>query len=91
MVETDAGPNEVELVTVAGSGFEDQLVDDLLPDDVDWRRLLAEYPLVSLAAAGVGGYLLGRVRGAAIVTALAAFASDTLSRNVNSLLGEDVL
>ncbi len=74
-----------------GTGFADRLVDDLLPDDVDWRRLVVEYPIASLAAAGVGGYLLGRVRGSAIVAALAAFASETVSRNVNSVLGEDVL
>lgn len=83
------GPDEVAPIT--GSGFADQLVDDLLPDDLNWRRLLADYPLASLAAAGVGGYLLGRTRGGAMVAALAAFASNTLSRNVNSLLGEDVL
>ena len=74
-----------------GAGFADQLVDDLLPDEVDWRRLVVEYPIASLAAAGVGGYFLGRVRGGAIVAALAAFASETVSRNVNSVLGEDVL
>jgi hypothetical protein len=74
-----------------GSTFADQLVDDLLPDDVDWRRLLDKYPIASLAAAGVGGYFLGRVRGGAMIAALAAFASETVSRNVNSILGEDVL
>ena len=73
------------------TGFADQLVDDLLPDDVDWRRLVVDYPIASLAAAGVGGYLLGRGRGSAIVAALAAFASETVSRNLNSLLGQDVL
>lgn len=71
--------------------FADQLVDDLLPDEVDWRRLVTSYPLASLALAGVGGYVLGRARGVAITGALAAFASDTLSRNVNALIGEDVL
>ena len=73
------------------SRFADQLVDDLLPDEVDWRRLVTSYPLASLALAGVGGYVLGRARGSAITAALAAFASDTLSRNVNALIGEDVL
>ena len=91
MAGTDVGPDEVAPIAGAGSGFADQLVDDLLPDEFNWRRLLREYPLPSLAAAGVGGYLLGRTRGGVVVAALAAFASDTLSRNVNSLLGEDVL
>jgi hypothetical protein len=73
------------------SAFADQLLDDLLPDEIDWRRLVIEHPIASLAAAGVGGYFLGRVRGGTIVAALAAFASETVSRNVNALLGEDVL
>ena len=74
-----------------GSAFADQLLDELVPDDIDWRRLVVEYPIVSLAAAGVGGYFLGRVRGATIAAALAAFASETVSRNVNTVLGEDIL
>lgn len=71
--------------------FADQLIDDLLPDEVDWRRLVTSYPLTSLTLAGVGGYALGRARGGLIVAALAAFASNTVSRNVNALIGEDVL
>jgi hypothetical protein len=78
-------------ISSGSSAFADQLVDDLLPDEIDWRRLVTQYPVASLAAAGVGGYLLGRVRGGPIVAALAGFASETVSRNVNSLLGEDVL
>jgi hypothetical protein len=83
-----------DLEQEASSGrpaFADQLLDELLPDDIDWRRLVVEYPIVSLAAAGVGGYFLGRVRGATIAAALATFASETVSRNVNTVLGEDVL
>lgn len=71
--------------------FADQLVDDLLPHEIDWRRLVTSYPLASLALAGVGGWVLGRARGAVIVGSLAGFASETLSRNINALIGEDVL
>ena len=62
-----------------------------MPDEVDWRDLVVRYPLTSLTLASVGGYLLGRTRGAVIVAALAGFASETVTRNVNSLLGDEVL
>ena len=77
--------------TPATQPFADQLVDELVPDELDWRRLLVSYPLASLAVAAAGGYLLGRSRGASMVGALGAFATQTVSKNVNALLGEDVL
>jgi len=90
MADTDLEEPQ-EAVADAAPRFADQLVDDLLPDDLDWRRLVTSYPLAALALAGVGGYVLGRARGSAIAGSLAVFASDTLSRNVNALIGEDVL
>ena len=71
--------------------FADQLLDELLPEGFDWRRLVTRYPIACLTAAAFGGYVLGRSRGSTMVGALGAFASDTVSRNLNSLLGEDVL
>jgi len=92
MAESDPVEAKADAVTAdKTASFADQLVDDLLPDEVEWRRLVTSYPVISLTLAGVGGYVLGRSRGATIVAALAAFASDTLSRNVNALVGEDVL
>ena len=75
----------------ARRSFADEIVDELVPGDLDWRRMVTTYPLTSLAVAAVGGYLLGRARGAAIVGALGGFASDAVSRNVNALIGDEVL
>jgi hypothetical protein len=77
--------------TTGRDGFADELLDELLPDELDWRRLVTTYPVTSLALAAVGGYLLGRSRGVAIVGALATFAATTVARNVNALIGEEVL
>lgn len=71
--------------------FADVVLDELLPDELDWRRLVTSHPVVSLTAAAVGGYLLARSRGTLMVGALATFASDTVSKNINALIGEDVL
>ena len=69
----------------------EQLVDDLLPADFDWREMVLSYPKAALAVAAVGGYLLGRARGSAIVAALGTYASDTVTQNINALVGDDIL
>lgn len=74
----------------AGSSA-DQVVDELLPDDLDWTDLVLRYPKVSLALAAVGGFLLGRSRGPEIVDALSQFAADRVSDGVNQYLGQKVL
>jgi len=69
----------------------DQLLDELMPEELDWQRLVRAYPLAALSVAAVGGFLLGRNRGRAIVVALSAFAADTLAENVNTFIGKQVL
>ncbi len=69
----------------------DELLDELLPEELDWQRLVRSYPLTSLTLAALGGFLVGRSRGRDIVAALSGFAADTVTENVNELLGKDVL
>ncbi|TNF70883.1 MAG: hypothetical protein EP299_13135 [Acidobacteria bacterium] len=69
----------------------DQLLDELLPEELDWQRLVRAYPIAALSVAAVGGFLLGRNRGRAIVVALSAFAADSLTENVNTFIGKQVL
>ncbi len=69
----------------------DQLLDELMPEELDWMRLVRDYPFAALSVAAVGGFLLGRNRGRAIVVALSAFAADTLTENVNTYIGKQVL
>lgn len=67
------------------------LVEELVPDDLDWRELVREYPIPALIVAGIGGFVLGRNRGPELLSALSAFAADRVSTQVNELLGEEVL
>ncbi len=69
----------------------DELVDQLVATDVDWRDLVCAYPKSSLLLAAIGGFSLGRARGTAIVAALANHAADTLAGNINEYLGDEVL
>lgn len=67
----------------------DELLDELLPEGLDWRRLVRNYPIPALIVSGLGGLLLGRSHGTAIVEALSGFASREVDRTVSAFLGDD--
>ena len=69
----------------------DRVVDELMPDEFDWRGTVRRYPLASIAVAALGGYILGRMRGVVIVSALSSFAVDSVEGQVNDVLGRNVL
>ena len=69
----------------------DDFIDQLLPERVDWRRLVREHPWPAVGLAAVGAYFLGRSRGSAVIAALSAFAANAVADGVNEALGEDVL
>jgi hypothetical protein len=69
----------------------DGIVDEMMPNDFDWRRMVRKYPLASLAVAALGGYVLGRSRGEEVLATLSLFAADAVSSQVNDLLGKDLL
>ena len=60
----------------------DELIDDLVPPEVDWRGVARRHPLPVLAAAAAVGFWLGRSRrGAAVVEAIAgAVAAGMVAR-----------
>jgi hypothetical protein len=67
-----------------------ELVDELLPENLEWERLVRSYPLTSISVAAVGGFLLARRHGLAILAALSSFASAEVAKNVSVLLGQDL-
>ena len=73
----------------AKASYADELLDDLLPENLDWRDLVRSHPLPALIVSGVAGYLLGRRHGIAILEALSDFATREVDRNVSALLGDD--
>ncbi len=74
----------------AGSSA-DQVLDELLPDELDWTDLVLRYPKSALILAALGGFLLGRSRGPEIVDALSEFAANRVTEGVNHYLGQKVL
>jgi hypothetical protein len=68
----------------------DGFLDEVLPEELEWDRLVRSYPLPALAVAAVGGFLLGISHGPAIVSAVSAYLSAQVSRNVSEVLGQDL-
>ena len=64
------------------------LLQDLLPEDFDWRQLVREHPWPAVAAAALVGYLIGRTRGEEIVDALSDLASERVTRQLSQALAE---
>ena len=69
--------------------FADELIDDLLPESLDWRGMVRAYPIPALVVSGLGGFFLGRRHGMAILDALSSFAAGEVDRNVSAFLGRD--
>lgn len=62
------------------------LVDELLPDELDWQYWVRTYPIAAVSLAAVGGFLLARSRGPELVETLSNSAADTVSENVQHLI-----
>lgn len=68
----------------------DEIVDALLPSELDWRRLVRAYPVPALAVAAAGGFLLGLRHGRELVSAVTDFAAREVTRNVRSLVDAEL-
>lgn len=66
----------------------DRFVDELMPDGLEWRRMVTSYPRASLAVAAVGGYLLGRNRGLTLLGAFSGFVMHQVGQNVEDFLAD---
>ncbi len=69
----------------------DQLVDELLPDELDWEHLVRTYPIPALIACAAAGFWLGMRRGPVLTAAVAGWAAQQMTRKVNDFVGDEVL
>lgn len=72
-------------------GTAHDLVDEALPEEFEWERLVRSYPVPALLLAAAGGFALAKSRGSAVIAALTGFAADRVTDEVHRVLGEDVL
>ena len=68
----------------------DALIDEIVPEGLDWERLVVTYPLPALALAALGGFFLGRRHGAEILAALSTFAAAHVTENVYQAVGREL-
>jgi hypothetical protein len=92
--ERDLGSAQDErdrAATGAGLPQADAIIDELIPEQVDWERLVRGYPLPALALAAAAGFYLAVSRGPVVVSAVTGWAAGEMTRRVNDLVGEDLL
>ena len=64
----------------------DEIVDQLMPEGFEWRRLTQSYPRTAMAIAFAGGLVIGRTHGGGLLAALTGFAVGEVSRNVQGFV-----
>ncbi|MBL4544220.1 MAG: hypothetical protein JKP97_21055 [Rhodobacteraceae bacterium] len=67
----------------------DAILDTLVPATVDWRGTVSRHPLLSVASVGLVGYMVGRTRGASILTGLTAALSAAMMRQLSDVFEGD--
>ena len=70
--------------------YADGILDDLMPEDLDWRSLVSSYPIPVLALSALAGFFLGSRHGTEILSALSSYATREVDRNISTFLGSDV-
>jgi hypothetical protein len=73
---------------VAEHHFADALLDELLPESLDWRHLVRKYPRAALVTAAAAGFWLGRTRGTLLLTAVGTYIATELGETVAELTGD---
>lgn len=86
-VSDETGPisSKTTLPTTA-----DGLLDEILPEGLDWERLVRNYPIPAVLLAAAGGFFLGRRHGPAIVAAVSAFVTAEVTKNISDLIGRQM-
>lgn len=63
----------------------DSILDSLVPQSIDWRETVRRHPLGSVACVGLVGYLVGRTKGASIMTGITAGLSAGIMRQLSDV------
>lgn len=63
----------------------DSILDSLVPQSIDWRETVRRHPFGSVACVGLVGYLVGRTKGASIMTGITAGLSAGIMRQLSDV------
>jgi len=67
----------------------DSILDSLVPQNIDWRDTVRRHPVGSVLCVGLVGYLVGRTKGATIMSGLTAGLSAAMMRQLSDVLDGD--
>jgi hypothetical protein len=67
----------------------DSILDSLVPQSIDWRETVRRHPFGSVACVGLVGYLVGRTKGASIMTGVTAALSAGIMRQLSDVFEGD--
>ncbi len=67
----------------------DSILDSLVPQSIDWRGTVRRHPFGSVACVGLVGYLVGRSKGASIMTGITAALSAGIMRQLSDVFEGD--
>ncbi len=73
--------------TPRGGTSIEAILDELLPEELEWERLVRTYPVPAVALAAIGGFVIGLRHGPEILSAVSGFVAAEVSRNVSELIG----
>jgi hypothetical protein len=68
----------------------DRVLDELLPEELEWRRLISKYPWPVLAAAAAFGYFLGSRHSQAVTTVVTGYMASQVTDRLGSFLDDAV-
>lgn len=96
MVENDAdafvNATQDELIDDLSSARRidvDSILDSLVPQSIDWRETVRRHPFGSVACVSLVGYLVGRSKGASIMTGITAALSAGIMRQLSDVFEGD--
>lgn len=89
MTRPKSSPAAVE--ARSSTSLADEILDEIVPEEIDWRQLVWSYPKSALALAALGGFIVGRNRGRKLLTAAAEYVNDSVTESVNEFAGRKVL
>ena len=88
LFETDG---EKEEVPPRGQHLDaDSLLDKVIPGEIDWRDIVRRHPVVSVGVAAGLGFLVGRSKGAAIISGASAAVTGAVMRQLSDVFDGDI-
>lgn len=63
--------------------FANRLIDQVVPDELDWIELVRSYPIPALAVAALAGFFIGRTHGERLLEAAAEIADRRLQETAD--------